>query len=302
MKRVLLTGATGFVGRHAVQPLLDRGFEVHCTARTVPVAGGPNVMWHEADLLDPVATGSLVRELGASHLLHFAWYADHRSFWEAAENLDWVASSLHLVRAFREAGGRRVVVAGTCAEYDWSSDCCDDSAPLVPTTLYGASKNALREVVEAYCRSTGMSSAWGRIFFTFGPGEQPTRVIAAVAQALLRGESVACTTGTQVRDFLYVEDVASAFARLVDGAETGPFDIGSGTGRALRELLERLQLLAGRRGLLGFGDLPDRLEPTRIVADSEHRRLVPGWSPRFTLDEGLTRTLAWWETGAAGLS
>jgi nucleoside-diphosphate-sugar epimerase len=297
---VLLTGATGFVGRQAVQPLLERGFEVHALARTVPVEPGAEpVSWHEADLLDPVATGAVIRELGATHLLHFAWYAKHGRFWHAPENLDWVAASLQLLRSFHASGGRRVVIAGTCAEYDWNGDCCDERTPLTPASLYGVSKNALRAILEEYARAAGLSAAWGRIFFTFGPGEQPTRVIAAVARALVRGETVPCSSGAQVRDFLYVEDVASAFAALLDSAATGPFDIGSGEAVALRTLLERLQRLAGREQLVRFGEAPHRNEPARIVADSRRLRDELGWSPKYILDEGLERTLAWWRSASS---
>jgi len=295
LKRAVLTGATGFVGRHAVQPLLERGFEVHALARTPPVEPGiGRVSWHEADLLDPAATAAVVGKLGATHLLHFAWYAEHGRFWEAPENLDWVAASLGLLRSFHASGGRRVVVAGTCAEYAWDGDCCDERTPLTPASLYGVSKNALRALVEEYARAAGLSAAWGRIFFTFGPGEQPTRVIAAVARALVRGETVPCSPGTQVRDFLYVEDVATAFAVLLDSDATGSFDIGSGEAVALRTLLEGLERLAGRQGLVRFGEAPHRSEPPRIVADSRRLRDELGWTPGNTLDEGLERTLAWW--------
>lgn len=295
MKRVILTGATGFVGRHAVQPLLARGFEVHALARTPRVeARIGRVSWHEADLLDPAATAAVVGKLGATHLLHFAWYAEHGRFWEAPENLDWVAASLGLLRSFHASGGRRVVVAGTCAEYAWDGDCCDERTPLRPASLYGVSKNALRALVEEYTRAAGLSAAWARIFFTFGPGEQPTRVIAAVARALVRGETVPCSPGTQVRDFLYVEDVATAFAVLLDSDATGSFDIGSGEAVALRTLLEGLERLAGRQGLVRFGEAPHRSEPPRIVADSRRLRDELGWTPGNTLDEGLERTLSWW--------
>ena len=302
VKRVLLTGATGFVGRHAVQPLRERGFEVHALARTGPVEPAvDSVIWHETDLLDPVVTEAIVGELGATHLLHFAWYAKHESYWRAPENLDWVAASLRLLRSFHASGGRRVVVAGTCAEYDWSGDCCSELTPLIPASLYGVSKNALRLIVEEYSRTIGLSAAWGRIFFTYGPGEQPARVVAAVARALVRGETVQCSSGTQSRDFLYVEDVAAAFVALLDGTATGPFDIGSGEGIFLRTLLERLEQLAGREQLVRFGEAPDRDEPARIVADSGRLRDEFGWRPRFTLDQGLERTLEWWRGESASM-
>ncbi|HXH34729.1 MAG TPA: NAD(P)-dependent oxidoreductase [Plantibacter sp.] len=303
MKRVLLTGGTGFIGRHALAPLLARGFEVHALSRgREPGATGESVVWHDLDLRDAQATEAVVHEIRASHLLHLAWYTEHGKFWDSPENLDWVAASALLVRAFREAGGERAVLAGTCAEYDWSGDCCDERTPLRPDTLYGASKDALRRLYGAYCRSTGLSGAWGRIFFTFGPGEQPTRVVAAVARALLAGEPVPCSSGRQFRDFLYVEDVADAFAALVAGDVTGPVDIGSGDEIALRDVLLRLERLAGREGLVRLGEAIERPEPARIVADSERLRRDVGWQPGHTLDDALERTLGWWRSESAATS
>jgi nucleoside-diphosphate-sugar epimerase len=128
----------------------------------------------------------------------------------------------------------------------------------------------------------------------YGPGEQPTRVVASVAQALVAGESVQCSEGTQLRDFLYVGDVAGAFAALLDSTVTGVLDIGSGHPLALRDLLLRLEQLAGRQGLVRLGARPQRAEPDRIVADVRRAREELGWRPAFELDESLEETLAWW--------
>jgi nucleoside-diphosphate-sugar epimerase len=299
MSRIIVTGASGFIGRHTLRPLLERGFDVHVLSRSRPEGDvAARISWHEVDLLDADATEAAVSKVGATHLLHLAWYAEHGKFWEARENLDWVEATSRLLESFHVAGGSRAVFAGTCAEYDWTEDCCSEATPLVPATLYGASKNALREIVEAYATSTGLSAAWGRVFFTYGPGEQPTRVIASVAQALVAGESVPCSEGTQLRDFLYVEDLGAAFAALADGVVEGAVDIGSGSSLALREVLLRLEALAGRKDLVRLGEAAARSEPARIVADTSRLRSELGWQPSYTLDEGLERTLAWWREGA----
>src|SRR3954469_11417707 len=257
VRRLLLTGAGGFIGRHVPGLLTARGFEVHAVGR------------QDVDLLDAEATDALVAEIGASHLLHLAWYTEHGKFWEASENHDWSEATLRLAGSFRAAGGERLVAAGTCAEYG-------------PPTLYGAAKNATRLELEAYAAETGLSFAWGRVFFPYGPGERPQRVVAAAARAAVTGEPFACTSGEQIRDFLYVEDVASAFAALVDSEATGAFDIGSGVGVPLRDVLLTLERLAGRQGIVRLGALPDRDEPASIVADARLRDEV-GWRPSVEL-------------------
>ena len=296
MRRVLVTGATGFIGSHAVQALLARGFEVHAIARETPADAGTPTIWHRGDLLD-AATDRVVGEIGASHLLHLAWVTEHGAYWESPANLDWVAATLRLVRGFQAAGGTRLVVAGTCAEYEWGGSCCDERTPLSPASLYGAAKDATRRVLDAYARDEGLSFAWGRIFFVFGPGEQPERVLASVARGAVAGEPVACSSGRQIRDFLYVDDVASAFAALVDSPVEGSLDIGSGEGVPLRDVLLDLERLAGREGLVRLGEAPERDgEPASIVADARRLRSELGWQPELELREGLERTLDWWRT------
>jgi nucleoside-diphosphate-sugar epimerase len=289
--RVLVTGASGFVGRNTLAALAARGFEVHAVARNPPAES--SVQWHAADLLAPVELDELVAGVRPTHLLHLAWYAEHGRFWDAPENVDWVAASLRLLRAFAAAGGHRAVFAGTCAEYDWTGDCCSAATPLAPATPYGAAKDALRRVVDAAAPGLGVSHAWGRIFFVFGPGEPPTRVVASVARALVRGEPVDCTSGEQVRDFLYAGDLGEAFAALVDTDAVGAFDLGSGVGIRLATLLLRLQELAGRDGLVRLGGLGARPEPARIVAEPNRLTAAVGWAPG-DLDAGLEATLAWW--------
>jgi nucleoside-diphosphate-sugar epimerase len=189
------------------------------------------------------------------------------------------------------------VFAGTCAEYDWEDDCCTEQTALAPATLYGESKDAAHRIVEEYAEATGLSAAWARLFFTYGPGEHPTRVVASVARALVAGDSVACSEGTQVRDFLYVEDLGSALAALVDSSVEGALDIGSGDPLALRDLLLRLEQLAGRENLVRLGEAPARDEAARIVANTRRLHSDLDWRPSYTLDDGLERTLAWWRDG-----
>jgi len=295
MTRIVVTGASGFIGRHTLRPLLERGFEVHVLSRRrLEGDVAARVSEHEVDLLDADATEAAVSTIGATHLLHLAWFAEHGKFWDARENLDWVEATSRLVESFESAGGTRAVFAGTCAEYDWTGDCCNEETPLRPATVYGASKHAARQLVESYAASTGLSVAWGRVFFTYGPGEQPTRIVASVARALVAGENVACSDGTQVRDFLYVEDLGSAFAALADSSVEGALDVGSGEPLALRDVLLRLEQLAGSEDLVRLGEAPARDEPARIVADTRRLHSDLKWRPSYTLDDGLERTLSWW--------
>lgn len=300
MKRVLLTGATGFIGRHAIRPLLERGFEVHAIARRTPspIRNTDGLIWHSADLFDAAQTRALAHAIKPTHLLHFAWYVAHGKFWTAAENLDWVAASVTLLRTFAEAGGSRVVMAGTCAEYDWTGDgvCRENVTLLNPATLYGECKRALGIILLAFAKQRPLSAAWGRIFFPYGPHEPPQKLVPSMIRALLRGEPALASNGLQARDFLHTQDVASAFTALLDSTVEGAVNIGSGQPTAVREVALRIGDQLGRPELVRLGALPaSPKEPPMLVADVTRLRDEVGWRPNYDLTSGLADSIAWWK-------
>jgi nucleoside-diphosphate-sugar epimerase len=294
MKRVLVTGANGFVGRHALAPLLERGYEVHAAGLGPrPAFLPPSAQWHDTDLLTPAAREALLEAARPSHLLHFAWYAAHGLFWTSPENLRWVEASLALMRRFREAGGVRLVAAGSCAEYQVQEGACsEEETPCRPSTLYGVCKNAVQEILGAYSRATGLGSAWGRIFFLYGPSEHPDRLVASVIRALLEGRAARCTDGLQVRDFLHVEDVAAAFVALLDSDVTGPVNVASGRAVEVRTVVEAIARQLGRPELVELGALPTRPgEPPTITARTRRLEREVGFEPSLGMEEGLARTI-----------
>jgi len=302
VKRVLVTGASGLVGRNAIQPLLDRGFEVVAAAQS---ASGdrpdvPGVSWVQVDLLDDASRGELLADARATHLLHLAWYAEPGLYWEADENLDWMRATVMLTREFARAGGRRAVYAGTCAEYLWGrSEPLAESSALQPSTLYGISKNATRQAVMDLGRSLGLSVAWGRIFFLYGPGEDERRLVASVARSLLEGKRIATTSGEQVRDFLFVDDAGDAFAALTDSDVQGAVNVASGEGVTVREITSAVGEASGRPELIDFGALePREGDPAAIVADTTVLNDEVGWTPTTDLESGIRATVDWWK--AAG--
>jgi len=299
---VLVTGASGFIGRHALVPLVKRGFEVHAAYRLGPAPSGAPaaVRWHNADLLKPEGREELLDAAGdPTHLLHLAWYAEHGRFWTSTENLRWSAATIEFVRAFAERSGERAVLAGTCAEYRWgeTGPCVESVTPLEPATLYGAAKHATRTLLEAATPGLGIELAWGRVFFLYGPGEAPGRLVASVARALVAGERAATAGGTQVRDFLHVADVAAAFAALLDSGVTGAVNIGSGEARPLRDIIDAIGAATGRPELLDVGALPARPgDPAELFADVTRLRDEVGFVQAIGLQDGIERTVAWWRT------
>jgi len=295
MKRVLLTGATGFIGKHAIPCVQQRGYEVHAVStRPVQLDRKKDVVWHRTDLLDTQQSDELLARVRPTHLLHFAWYVEHGKFWNSIDNFHWVEASLRLVRNFQLNGGRRIVAAGTCAEYDWTTeqDLSETQTSLIPRTAYGICKNSLRILTDEFARLTDLSFAWGRIFFLYGKGEPPTRLIPSVIRSLSRNEIAECSHGNQIRDFLYVKDVADAFVALLDTEATGAVNIASGESRTIREVVETIGDLLGKRDKLRFGALrTNGPEAKRIVANVNRLKEEIRWTAKYTFLQGIHETI-----------
>ncbi len=290
-KRVLVTGARGFIGRHCLPGLAAKGYEVHAVSSAAHT--GTDAAWHRCNLLDAAAVETLLAEVRPTHLLHLAWIAQPGVFWTSHENLAWLASGVRLADAFFAAGGRRAIGAGTCAEYiQTSGDCTEDETPIGPDTLYGEAKAAMYFALRAAARDRG-TWAWARLFFPYGPGEPPGRFIPSVIDGLLRRMPVACTHGMQVRDFVYVDDAAGACVALVDGEASGAYNVGSGTGTSLAAVGGLATAVLGHPELLRFGERPTpAYDPARVVGDVGKIRRDHGWTPRVALADGIQRTIA----------
>jgi nucleoside-diphosphate-sugar epimerase len=296
MKRVVVTGASGFIGRHALPGLLKKGYEVHCVTSGKAAAGDEAITWHRTDLMDQGQSDRLFAEVRPTHLLHFAWYTEPGKFWSSGRNLDWTKASIGLLKAFQSCGGKRALMAGTCGEYEWKSERYDErSTPCRPATLYGVSKDSLRRFAETFCQEHDVSMAWGRIFWLYGPYEHPARLVPSVTLSLLNGQEAKLTPGGQVRDYMHSADVASAFAALLDSPVEGPVNVASGEPVSIMELATLIGRKIGREDLLRFGALPAPAgEPPIIVAEISRLRDEVGWRPSFTLEDGIAQTVDWW--------
>jgi nucleoside-diphosphate-sugar epimerase len=280
--KLLITGATGFIGRQ-VMAQLEKDDEVEAVPSTV-------------DLFNDEAVRALLEKVQPTHLLHLAWVTDHGEFWESEKNEDWLEASKKLVHEFLKSGGERVVATGSCAEYDWSEGhCVEDITPLEPHTLYGKTKKAFYK----WLMSTECSVAWARIFHLYGPHEDSRRLVSAAILSLMNDKPFKTSEGTQIRNFLQVEDVASAIVMIVKSGAEGPINIGAPENMTIREVLEKIGGQLGKTDRIEFGALPMRPDDPAVLTPDTQKLQQLGWKPALSLDKGLKKTIEWWRNEKA---
>jgi len=297
--KVLLTGATGFIGSQVARALLAQGHEVRASARAGRAKDAvadvaDRIEWVTLDLFDASDAAIDALAHGTDACVHLAWFAVPGQYLASPENLRCVTGSLRLLESLAKQGCRRAVFVGSCFEYDFDGGRLSETSPVRPQSLYAASKLSTRYMGEQLARQHGLEFVWARLFYLFGPFEDARRLVPSVIGALLRHESVDVTHGAQVRDFLHVADVGSALATLAGSSLSGVVNVGSGQPVTVRQVVATLDALLGGDGLVRFGARPDNpTDPPFVLADN--RKLVQGtgWAPVHDLEGGLRQTIEW---------
>ena len=270
-KTVLLTGATGFVGRHVITNLLDKNIKVRAIVRK----GKKSFFKDKNFKIELIETDDLFKESidwwaeqckGIDTIIHVAWYAEPGKYLKSEKNIDCLIGSLNLAKGAIRAGIRRFIGIGTCFEYDLNFGNLSINTPLKPTTPYAAAKAELYKLLSQLLSSQSIEFSWCRLFYLYGEGEDERRLVSYIHKQLSKCEKVELSSGKQIRDFLDVAEVGRIIVDVSMGSQHGPINICSGIPITVRQLAEKIADEYGRRDLLNFGARPDNLvDPPRIV-------------------------------------
>ena len=285
--RVFLTGCTGEIGSRLVLELIGAGYEVFgARGSGVCQIESPSHSCVSINLLDP-SQDLCLSEIKPDVLVHTAWLTTPNLFWESDLNAKWVLASKRLIESFILSGGSYLVVTGSCAEYAWDANLplSEDSLEL-PTSSYGKAKLELLN----WLRNRQIPYLWTRTFFQFGMNEPPGRLIPATIDSLLNGKEFLIRSGSDVRDFVFVEDVSKILTLLISNGISGLINIGSGAELQVRTLAYTISELLGRTDLLEFKE--NNAQASYVVSNPKRLNSVIGDFSWTSIDSALMRTIA----------
>jgi nucleoside-diphosphate-sugar epimerase len=270
-KRILLTGAMGFVGRQVLKFLLGENVLIRCIIREgkkseLPVSKKLESILVTKDLFQESEEWWRSALEGIHTIIHAAWYAEPGQYQLSPKNLACLLGTLVMAKAAIASNTKRFVGIGTCFEYEQSSQKLSTDTPLGPTSPYAAAKASAYLALSQILPSQGVEFAWCRLFYLYGEGENPRRLVQSIRLSLSEGREVALTTGNQVRDFLDVAEAGERIAKVAICNMTGPMNICSGMPVTIRELAESIADEYGKRDLLKFGARPENpVDPAFVV-------------------------------------
>lgn len=295
MSRVLITGANGFIGKHCIKELINRGYDdIHAISSISRL--DEKFYWHKCNLLDISEVNNTILKLKPDNIIHLAWDTEHGKYWNSELNLSWIQSSLQILKSFKAINGKSILLAGTCAEYDWNYGYCkEDITPINPNSLYGTSKNALNSIMNSFYKETNITSLWARYFFVYGPEENKYKLIPYIINSLLSGETAVCKTWKQIRDFIYVEDAARATIDLLEKAPSGSYNISSGTPTLLKEIANKIGIKLDKEELINISDYNNLDIFPFLLGDTSKIFNTISFSPLYSIDQGLDLSIKWWK-------
>ncbi len=302
--RILITGVTGFLGRHMARRLLAQGHDVTGIARHAPPEALPEgLRFVPASIEDASVTGPLLA--ASDWLIHLAWDTTPGSSQglpsrESAANILPTALLLEELQSHPSCSVMFVSTGG--ALYPGNGEPAEETSPLLPRSYYGAAKGAVELMLQALAEQAGNRVVVLRPSNVYGPG-QPAKAGFGVIPALMRcalqdQEFEVWGSGSTGRDYLYIEDfldlAQSALSWQCEGRAFGVLNAGSGSLVSIDELCERVSGISGRP--LGRRVIGARaVDPPRILLDSRRALQLLGWSARVSIGEGLALTWRWWQ-------
>jgi UDP-glucose 4-epimerase len=311
MKRVLVTGGTGFVGANLVRKLLETGHEVHLLLRPRTtdwrISGIRNdLRVHEASIEDREGVGRVVGDVRPEWIFHLAAYGAYSSQTDVRQMIATnITGTVNLTDACGSAGFDALVNAGSSSEYGFCDHAPRENEPIAPNSSYAATKATGTWLCSEAARTRGLNIRTLRLYSAYGPYEEPTRFIPTLISRGLQGKLPPLVNSETARDFIFVGDVVAACLAAASAPKRDDgaiYNVGTGVQKTVQQVVEVARELLGISEEPRWGTFPARDWDTKVwVADASKARRELGWSPVVDLREGLMQTIGWLRSVSADL-
>ena len=292
MKKVIITGATGIIGKEALIPLLESGFEVYAIARNEKKYT-KNIKWIKADIFDCSEMKNVFENIKPEYLLHFAWYTGE-GYLESTLNYKYLEMSLNILKEFKENDGKRAVFAGTCFEYKFKDEPIKETDEILPQTIYAQCKNELRTQAELYSKENNISFGWGRIFYVYGHNENENRLFPYIINTLKQNKKVTINSGNLIRDYMYTKDIAQAFVAFLASDVIGSVNVCTGKGILLKDIALQIARKIKKETFLIFNSCNN--QPKSIIGNNNRLLKEVDYKIQYALDEALPEIVERYKT------
>ncbi len=285
--RILLTGATGFIGSAVLKLAVSQNHEVAALVRPGKTLSATRLLVGTLER----APWNEIAAFGPEVCIHTAWITTPRVYLDSPENERLEEWSELFIRKAVACGVGRVVALGTCIEYKMTGKILsEEMTPLAPATRYARCKDSLRCKLDQAARADGFSFSWARVFYPYGPGEHPARLASSAINEIRRGETLELKNGDSVKDYIFIDDLAAAILAVATGDTHGAINLATGVGVPVGEVARTIAELLGRPELIRE-ITPAVPDPFSFVVADVRRLHTLGWQPRVTLREGLQQLI-----------
>lgn len=296
MARVLITGATGFIGRACLDALKKKDFEIHATYQNRPIISN-DISWHPCDILNPADVSALINKIKPDYLIHLAWIVDHKIYWTSEKNINYIYATVHLYKEFSLQGGKKAIFLGTCAEYDSSHSICEEhSTPLNPSTLYGICKKQTLELLTQLNQQepSHANFSWVRLFNIYGPYEHHERLIPYLFSSYIQGKTPVLQSPYSTRDYIHVENLADILVCLLNKNSPPIINVGSGNELSIENLAKIIhaRFFRNQKPIYQYSEhlkTPDCLVPDLTIFQKLNIQ------PRLSFESSLDNTFDWFK-------